>query len=67
MKFSAIAILSTTALALLVSSDPTWPASKKFDRGTCLTLAKQRYGIHVGHNTIRAAADRCVVGGPDAL
>jgi hypothetical protein len=67
MKFSAIAFLSATALALIVSSDSAWSAAKKFDRGTCLTLAKQRYGIHVGHNKIWAAADRCVVGGPSAL
>jgi hypothetical protein len=67
MKFSSIAILGTTALILLVSSEPGWSAAKKFDRGTCLTLAKQKYGIHVGHNKIWAAADRCVVGGPSAL
>lgn len=67
MKFMAIAILITTALALLAPSEPAWSAAKKFDRGTCLTLAKQKYGIHVGHNKIWAAADRCVVGGPSAL
>jgi len=66
MKLLTFAILSTVALPLLVSN-PAWSATKKFDRGTCLTLAKQKYGIHVGHNRIPAAADRCVDGGPKAL
>jgi hypothetical protein len=67
MKFLAIAMLSTTVLALFVPSEPAWSATKKLDRGTCLTLAKQKYGIHVGHNKIWAAADRCVAGGASAL
>jgi hypothetical protein len=66
MKLLAFAILSTVSLALFVS-DSAWSAGKKFDRGTCLALAKQKYGIHVGHNRIPAAADRCVANGPGAL
>jgi len=67
MKLSAITILSTIAFALIVASQPAWSAAKKIDRGTCLTLAKQKYGIHVLHTALRAAADRCVSGGLAAL
>lgn len=67
MKFLAIVILSTIAFASIATTESAWSATKKFDRGTCLTLAKEKYGIHVGHNKIRAAADRCVAAGPSAL
>jgi hypothetical protein len=57
-------------LALLAPSALTGVAAapaKKYDRGTCIALAKQRYGIHVGSTKIRAAADRCVSDGPGAI
>jgi hypothetical protein len=66
MKLLAFAILSTVSLALFVP-DQAWSAGKKYDRGTCLTLAKQKYGRFVGHTRIPAAADRCVANGPGAL
>jgi hypothetical protein len=67
MKFSVTAILSVITFTLIATSEPAWSAAKKFDRGTCLTLAKQKYGIRVGHTLLRAAADRCVAQGPSAL
>jgi hypothetical protein len=65
---SLFAVIMMTALLAPITFSPVAAASaKKYDRGTCIALAKQKYGIHVGSTKIRSAADRCVSDGPGAI